>query len=162
MYFFKGHYVYMVLITFFVGAAVSFHIFWEFWYLDGLQASPLVMGAAALVRRPLVAVVISISPYVIKRIGEINTLCITLLFFTCSFLALSFTRVYWYVLLIDILPSSAFAFARCALMVHFSKAGSKASSGVIIGELIENSSRYNRTSTTTRTRTRMTTRFLFL
>ena len=135
--FFNGHYVFMILITFFVGAAISFHNFWEFWYLDGLDASPLVMGAAALVRRPIVAMVISISPYVIKRVGEINTLCITLLFFTCSFLALSFIRVYWYVLLIDTLPSSAFAFARCALMVHFSKAGSKASSGVIIGKLIE-------------------------
>ena len=45
----NGHYIYMYILTFHLGACVAFQVFWEFWYLDGLQASPLVMGAAAMI-----------------------------------------------------------------------------------------------------------------
>ena len=46
---FKGHYVLIFMMTFFVGVAVAFQNYWEFWYLDGLEAGPLVLGAAAVI-----------------------------------------------------------------------------------------------------------------
>ncbi len=131
---FNSHYIFMYVLTFYVGACVAFQVFWEFWYLDGLDASPLVMGAAALVRRPVLATFLFTSCYVIERIGDLNTLCISFLLFTIAFIGLSFTRIYWYVLAIDTLHSAGYGLAKCAFMVHFSKAGSKASSGVIFGK----------------------------
>ena len=130
----NGHYIYMYILTFHLGACVAFQVFWEFWYLDGLQASPLVMGAAALIRRPVLAAFLFTSCYVIERIGELNTVCISFLLFTVAFFALSFTRVYWYVLAVDTLHSAGYGLAKSAFTVHFSKAGSKASSGVILGK----------------------------
>ncbi|CAB4015943.1 Hypothetical predicted protein [Paramuricea clavata] len=129
----NGHYIYMYILTFHLGACVAFQVFWEFWYLDGLQASPLVMGAAALIRRPVLAAFLFTSCYVIERIGELNTVCVSLLLFTVAFFALSFSRVYWYVLAVDTLHSAGYGLAKSAFTLHFSKAGSKASSGVILG-----------------------------
>ena len=131
---FNGHYVYMFIMTFYLGACVAFQIFWEFWYLDGLDASPLVMGGAAMVRRPFLAAFIYTSCYVIEKIGDLNTICISFVLFSVAFLALSCTRIYWYVLAIDTVHSAAYGLAYSAFTVHFSKAGSKASSGVILGK----------------------------
>ena len=50
---FKSHYVLMFMMTFFVGVAVAFQNYWEFLDLDGLEAGPLVLGAAAVIRRSL-------------------------------------------------------------------------------------------------------------
>ena len=139
---FDFHYIYMFMMTFYLGVCVAFSVFWEFWYLDGLAANPLVMGGAALVRRPFLAVFIFTSCYVIQKIGELNTICISFLLFTFAFFALSFTRIYWYVLAVDTLHSAGYGLAYSAFTVHFSKAGSKASSGVILGEFLNELPRY--------------------
>ena len=131
----NGHYIYMFFMTFYLGVCVAFQIFWEFWYLDGLDASPLVMGGAALIRRPLLAIFIYTSCYIIKELGDLNTICTSLLLFSVAFVALSFTRIYWYVLAIDTLHSAGYGLAYSAFTVHFSKAGSKAISGVILGKI---------------------------
>ena len=131
---FNAHYIYMLMMALYLGACASFQIFWEFWYLDELEADPLIMGLAALIRRPILALFLFISSHVIKKIGDLNTMCVSLLLFAIAFLALSFTRIYWYVLLIDTLQSSAYGLGKSAYMVHFSKAGSKSSSGTIIGK----------------------------
>ena len=131
---FNGHYVFMFFMIFYLGACVAFQTFWEFWYLDGLQASPLIMGGAALVRRPFLAAFIYASCYVIKTFGELNTLCVSFLLFGVAFLALSLSRIYWYVLVIDMLHSAGYGLAYSSFTVHLSKAGSKASSGVIFGK----------------------------
>ena len=131
---FNGHYLFMFFMIFYLGACVAFQIYWEFWYLDGLQASPLIMGGAALVRRPFLAAFIYASCYVIKTIGELSTLVISFLLFGVAFLALSLSRIYWYVLAIDMLHSAGYGLAYSSFTVHLSKAGSKASSGVILGK----------------------------
>ena len=133
---FNGHYVYMFMMTFYLGVCVAFSIFWEFWYLDGLEANPLVMGGAVLVRRPILAAFIFMSCYVIQKLGELHTICISFLLFTVAFLALSFTRIYWHVLAVDTLHSAGYGLAYSAFTVHFSNAGSKASSGVILGKFL--------------------------
>ena len=131
---FRGHYILMYMTTFCVGAAVSFQTFWEFWYLDGLEAGPLIMGTATAIRRSLLAIFLFVSPRVMKKIGDLFTLCIALLLFTMAFFAMSFTRIYWYVLAIDFLHAAAYGLSSSALTVHFSKAGSKAISGTILGK----------------------------
>ncbi|CAB4020452.1 Hypothetical predicted protein, partial [Paramuricea clavata] len=125
------HFALMFCILFFTAIPVAFQINWEFWYLDGLSASPLVLGIAGLVRRPILAGWMLLSCELLKRIGELKAICIALFLFALSFLALSFTRVPWFVLAIDMFQAAAYGLAYCSFTVHFSKAGSKASSGVI-------------------------------
>ena len=47
---FSSHYIFMFMLTFYLGVCAAFQIYWEFWYLDGLGSGPLVMGAASLIR----------------------------------------------------------------------------------------------------------------
>ena len=131
---FDCHYIYIYLTFFYVGVCVSFQIYWEFWYLDMLQASPLVMGGAALIRRPLLAVSCLASGRVIRNIGDLYTISLAFLLFDVSFLAQSFTRVFWYVLAIDTLQAIAYGLIYTAFTVHLSKAGTKAISGVVLGK----------------------------
>ena len=106
---FKGHYILMFVMTFCVGVAVAFQNYWEFWYLDELDAEPLILGAAAVIRRSLLAIFLYISPEVMKKLGDLNTFCMSLLLFAIAFFALAFTRVYWYVLAVDLLQSAGYA-----------------------------------------------------
>ena len=133
---FDCHYIYIYLISFYAGVCASFQIYWEFWYLDMLHGSPLVMGGAALIRRPLLAISCLASGHVIRKIGDLYTISLAFLLFVISFLALSFTRVFWYVLAIDTLQAIAYGLEYTAFTVHLSKAGTKASSGVILGRMI--------------------------
>ena len=130
---FDCHYIYIYLMFFYVGVCVAFQIYWEFWYLSMLHASPLVMGGAALIRRPLLAVSCLFSGRVIRKIGDLYTISLAFLLVVISFLALSFTRVFWYVLAIDTLQAIAYGLLYTAFTVHISKAGTKASSGVVLG-----------------------------
>ena len=135
----NAHFALMFCIIFCTGILVAFQIFWEFWYLDGLSASPLIVGIAGLVRRPILAGWTLLSCELLKRIGELKAICVALFLFALSFLALSFTRVPWFVLAIDMFQAAAYGLAVCSFTVHFSKAGSKASSGVIRGKSFFNS-----------------------
>ncbi|XP_028411799.1 major facilitator superfamily domain-containing protein 6-like [Dendronephthya gigantea] len=130
---FNFHYVFMFFVLWYCGACISFQINWEFWYLDKLTASPLLMGGVALIRRPLLALSAYMSVHLLKYIGEMKTICVALLSYSMSFFALSFTRIPWFVLGIDIFQVLAYGLSYCAFTVHFSKAGSKQLSGVILG-----------------------------
>ena len=130
----KRHYIFIFVLVYYIGVCTSFQLFWEFWYLDGLHANPLVMGGAAMVRRPFLALSVFTSALVIRKIGDVYTICLSLLLFSLSFLALSFTRVYWYVIALDIFQAAGFALGYSAFVVHLSKAGTKASSGVVQGK----------------------------
>lgn len=134
----NGHNVYIFILVFYIGVCVSFQFFWEFWYLDGLEASPLVMAGAGLVRRPLLAVCIFKSCKVMQKLGELPTVSIGFFLFTAAFLALSFVRVYWYVLAIDILHSVGFGLAYNALTIRLSKIGSNANIGLLLGKYFHN------------------------
>jgi hypothetical protein len=50
---FTAHYIFMFVVLFYAGLCLAFQSYWEFWYLDGLSASPLLIGGAVLVRRPI-------------------------------------------------------------------------------------------------------------
>ena len=131
---FDCHYIYIYLMFFYAGVCAAFQIYWEFWYLSMLHASPLVMGGAALIRRPLLAVSCLFSGRVIRKIGDLYAISLAFLLFVISFLALSFTRVFWYVLAIDTLQAIAYGLLYTAFTVHLSKAGTKAISGVVLGK----------------------------
>ena len=131
---FSSHYIFMFIVTYYLGVCVAFQVYWEFWYLDGLGGGPLVLGVAALIRRSLLSGFMFLSTHILNKIGDLSTTCVALVLFMVAFFALSFTRIYWYVLAIDLLHTAAYGLAYSALTVHFSKAGSKASSAVILGK----------------------------
>ena len=130
---FNAHYIFMFIVLFCTGLCLSFQIYWEFWYLDGLSASPLLIGGAALIRRPLVAFSTLGSTYLIKRIGDLNTICFALFLYSLSFLALSFTRIAWLVLIIDTLQAVADGISYCTFTVLFYNASSPQNSSIILG-----------------------------
>ena len=130
---FNAHYMFMFIVLFCTGLCTSFQIYWEFWYLDRLSASPLLLGGAALIRRPFVSLFSLVSSYLIKRIGDLNSICFALFLYSLSFLALSFTRIAWLVLIIDTLQATAYGISYCAFTVHFYKASSTENSSIILG-----------------------------
>lgn len=139
----NGNYIFILMISLYTGLCVSFQASWEFWYLDSLSAGPLLIGGAALVRRPLVAVSTFTSAHLINKIGDLNTVCLALFLYSCSFLALSFTRTAWLVIVIDTCQATALGLHYCAFIVHFSKLASKENSCMIIGESTKTSSSFS-------------------
>ena len=131
---FKAHYIFMFAVLFYTGLCLSFQIHWEFWYLDGLFASPLLFAGAIVIRRPLVAASTLASSYLIRKIGDLKTICLGLLLYSLSFLALSFTRIAWLVLLIDSFQAVANGISYCAFTVLFYKASSKETTSIILGK----------------------------
>jgi hypothetical protein len=64
---FNVHYIFMFILLFCTGLCLAFQAYWEFWYLDGLNASPLLLGGAVLIRRPLTALSALASSYFNKK-----------------------------------------------------------------------------------------------
>ena len=95
--------------------------------------SNILLGGAALIRRPLVALSGLVSSYVIRKIGDLRTVCVSLFLYGSSFLALSFTRIAWLVLVVDIFQAAANGICYCAFTVLFYKASSKENSSMILG-----------------------------
>ena len=131
---FETHYLVLLFIGFYFGWCLSFQYYWEYWYIYELSGSPVVMGICGLIRRPLTAIWFRLSGSVIERLGDLQTMAVALLVFGASQITLSLIEIPWFVLVIDIFQSVGFSFSYTALTVHFSKAGSKASSAVILGK----------------------------
>ena len=131
---FETHYLVLLFIGFYFGWCLSFQYYWEYWYIYELSGSPVVMGICGLIRRPLTAIWFRLSGSVIERLGDIQTMAVALLVFGASQFTLSLIEIPWFVLVIDIFQSVGYSFSYSALNVHFSKAGSKASSAVILGK----------------------------
>ena len=129
----NAHNIFIFVILFYTGLCLSFQLYWEFWYLDGLSATPLLLGGAVLIRRSLLAVSTLGSSYLMGRIGDLNTICFGLFLYSSSFLALSFTRIAWLVLFIDTFQAAAHGISYCAFTVLFYKASSKENSSIILG-----------------------------
>ncbi len=127
------HYIFMFILLFYTGLCVAYQSYWEFWYLDGLNASPLLLGCAVLIRRHLIAASMFTSSYVIRKIGDLKTVCVALFLFGGSFFALSCTRIAWLVLVIDTCQAVAGALSYCAFTLIFYKASSKENSSIILG-----------------------------
>ena len=130
---FNVHYIFMFIVLFCTGLCLAFQAYWEFWYLDGLNASPLLLGGAVLIRRPLTALSALASSYLIRKIGDLKTICVALLLYSGSFFALSFTRITWLVLVIDTCQAVAYSIGYCAFTLLFYKASSKENSSMILG-----------------------------
>ena len=129
----NAHNIFIFVILFYTGLCLSFQLYWEFWYLDGLSATPLLLGGAVLIRRSLLAVSTLGSSYLMGRIGDLNTICFGLFLYSSSFLALSFTRIAWLVLFIDTFQAAAHGISYCAFTVLFYKASLKENSSIILG-----------------------------
>ena len=129
-----GHYVVMLLIACFCGGCFSFQVRWENWYVRELGGSPVVMGTGGLLRRAFIAVSLSISGKVMNAFGELKTVSFALFLYAVAFLSFSLIQTPWLILVVDVFQSAAFAISYSSLAVHFSKAGSKASSAIIQGK----------------------------
>ena len=130
---FNAHYIFMFVVLFYTGLCVAFQVFWEFWYIDGLSGSPLLLCGAALIRRPLLAASTLSSGYLIRKIGDLQTVCLALFLYAGSFFALSFTHTAWLVMVIDTGQAVANGISYCAFTLLFYKGASKENSGIILG-----------------------------
>ena len=124
---FDIHYVFVLIISMFLGSCVSFQFYWEFWYISELSGSPTLMGVAGLIRRPLVAVWFYLSGHLIEKVGDLKTTALALFLFSVSFLAISFINIPLLVLVGDILQAAGYTFPYTGHSIHLSKPASKAS-----------------------------------
>ena len=129
------HYLLMLLICAHGGLCTSFQFRWEFWYMENLGATPLVIAVGGLIRRPIVAVWFLLSRSIIDRLGELYVIAISLFTFAVSFAALAFAQKPWQVIVFDIFQSIGYVLIYSSLVIHFSKVGSKASSAAIQGKV---------------------------
>ena len=131
----KPHYILMLVVCAHAGLCSAFQTRWEFWYMEKLGGSPLVMAVGGLIRRPIVGVWFLLSRGIINRLGELNVIAISLFIFAASFSALAFIANPWLVIVFDNFQSAAHVLMFASFVIHFSKAGSKASSAVIQGKV---------------------------
>jgi MFS family permease len=132
----KPHYLLLLAIACHGGLCSAFQTRWEFWYMEELGGTPVVMAVGGLVRRPVVAVWFFLSRSVVDRLGELNGIAISLFVFAASFAALAFATNPWHVIVFDNFQSAAFVLMFASIVIHFSKAASKASSATIQGKLL--------------------------
>ena len=130
----NAHYIFMFIVLFYTGLCLTFQVYWEFWYLDGLSANPLLLAGAVSIRRPLTALSTLGSTRLLRTLGDLSTVCVALFLYASSFLALSFTRIAWSVLIIDAFQAIAGGINYCAFTVLFYKASSTENSSVILGK----------------------------
>lgn len=130
---FNVHYILLLFICAHAGLCSSFQTRWEFWYIQELGGSPIVMAVGGLLRRPIVAVWFLLSRSVINRLGELHVIAISLFIFSASFAALAFIGNPWLVIVFDIFQSAAYVLIFTSFVIHFSKASSKASAAFIQG-----------------------------
>ena len=129
-----GHYVVMLLIACFCSVCFSFQVRRENWYVLELGGSRVVIGTSGLLRRAFIAVSLSISGIVMDAFGQLKTVSFALFLYALAFLSFLLIQTPWLILVVDDFQSAAFALSYSSLAVHFSKAGSKASSAIIQGK----------------------------
>ncbi|XP_028390703.1 major facilitator superfamily domain-containing protein 6-like [Dendronephthya gigantea] len=127
------HYILVLFICAHAGICTAFQLHWEFWYMRHLGGTPVVMVVGGLLRRVLVGVWYIISRVIIGKLGELYVTAISLFLFAASFAGLAFTENAWLVILLDNFQSLSFVLTHASLVIHFSKAGSKASSAFFQG-----------------------------
>ena len=133
---YNPHYILILFICAHAGLCSAFQLRWEFWYMEQLGGSPFVMAVGGLLRRPIVGVWFVLSRAVIGKLGELNVIAISLFIFAASFAALAFAENAWLVIVYDNFQAASFVLTYASFVIHFSKAGSKASSAFFQGKLL--------------------------
>lgn len=133
---FDCHYLIVFLVSFSIGCCSSFYQFWVNWYIAELSGSPVIMGIGGFTRRCLGAMWFFLSGRLVNKLGDMESMAVSLLLHVVSLLALYFNQNPWLVLVIDVCVTAAFSLSYSSLNIHFSKAASKASSSVILGKTI--------------------------
>jgi MFS family permease len=133
------HYILILVICCHSGLCSAFQTRWEFWYIEKLGGSSVVMAVGGLLRRPIVAVWFLLSRLIIRRFGELIVIAFSLFIFAGSFFALAFIENAWLVIVFDNFQAASFVLSFASFVVHFSKAGSEASTAFFQGTYINTS-----------------------
>ena len=121
------HYVLILIICCHAGWCSAFQTRWEFWYMEKLGGSSVVMAVGGLLRRPFVAVWFLLSRRIIEYFGELKVIALALFIFSGSFVGLAFIENAWLVILFDNFQAAAYVLAFSSFVVHFSNVGSETS-----------------------------------
>ena len=121
------HCILILIICGHSGWCSAFQVRWEFWYMQKLGGSSVVMAVGGLLRRPVVAVWFFLSRRIIDYFGELKLVALALFIFAASFVGLAFIENAWLVILFDNFQAAAYVLAFGSFVVHFSNIGSKAS-----------------------------------
>ena len=127
------HYILILVVCCHSGLCSAFQARWEFWYIEKLGGNSVVMAVAGLLRRPIVAIWFLLSRVIISRFGELRVIAFSLLIFASSFIALAFIRNAWLVIFFDNFQAASYVLSFTSFVVHFSKAGSEASTAFFQG-----------------------------
>ena len=129
------HYILILVICCHSGWCSAFQVRWEFWYMQKLGGSSVVMAVGGLLRRPFVAVWFLLSRHIIGKFGELKIIAVALFVFAGSFVGLAFIENAWLVILFDNFQAAAYVLSFASFVVHFSNVGSKASTAFFQGKV---------------------------
>lgn len=129
------HYLLILIICCHSGWCSAFQTRWEFWYMEKLGGSSIVMAVGGLLRRPSVAVWFLLSRRIIGYFGELKVIALALFIFSGSFVGLAFIENAWLVILFDNFQAAAYVLAFSSFVVHFSDVGSKESTAFFRGNV---------------------------
>lgn len=132
---FDPHYILILVICCHTGWCSAFQVRWEFWYMQKLGGSSIVMAVGGLLRRPFVAVWFLLSRRIIGKFGELRIIALSLLVFAGSFVALAFIDNAWLVILCDNFQAASYVLSFASFVVHFADVGSKASTAFFQGNI---------------------------
>ena len=130
------HYILILVICCHSGLCSAFQTRWEFWYIEKRGGDSIVTAVAGLQRRPIVAVWFLLSRPIVSRFGELRVIAFSLFIFAASFFALAFIDSAWLVILFDNFQAASYVLSFTSFVVHFSKAGSEASTAFFQGKII--------------------------
>ena len=133
----KFHYIFMLVICCLSGWFRMFQLRWEFWYIEFLGGSPVVMAVSGLLKRSFISLFFLLSPSFFNYFSELALVAVGLLIFAATFLGLALTKNAWLIILFDFTQAAAFMMTYASFVLHFSNFGSKATAVFFQGKILE-------------------------
>ena len=132
----KFHYIFMLVICCLSGWFRMFQLRWEFWYIEVLGGSPVVMAVSGLLKRSFISLFFLLSPSFFNWFNELTLVAVGLLIFSATFLGLALTKNAWLIIVFDFTQAAAYVMTFASFVLHFSNFGSKATTVFFQGKTL--------------------------
>ena len=130
------HFIFLLALCCASGWFRQYQIRWEFWYIEYLGGSPVVMAVSGLLKRSFISAWFLFSPCVFDNFNELKVYPFGLLIFAASFFGMALIKNAWLILVFDLSQALAYVLVYVSFIIHFSSFGSKATTAFFQGKVI--------------------------
>lgn len=125
--------------TFLMGALITIVSTYSTWFLEDMDASPLMIGAANSVRALVEVPIFFVTSNILEKLGYFFSYSAVFLLFGVKFIAYSFLRNSWYGMLVEIASGASSPIAYATLTVfakEVAKPGTSSTMLCILGAVL--------------------------